>query len=402
MSIDTNLRPEGGGRNIPLGSLRTALTLLVVAHHAALAYHPYAPPPARTLTGSLIWTAFPIVDSARWAVASLFVGFNDVFFMSLLFFVSGVFAWPSLVRRGAGAFAHERALKLGVPFIVSAALFSPLAYYATYVATGADPSPMAFARQWLALGAWPGGPAWFLWVLLAFGLVAAALFAIAPGWGVALGRVSERLARHPMRYAVALMAASAIVYLPMAAAFTPEHWTMVGPFSVQTSRVLHYAVYFFAGAGLGACGLGRGLLANDGRLARRWPLWLVAALVAYAFAIVMFLVIISTLEHGGPSLALSALGNFAFVLSCACSSLAMLALFVRFSRWSGRAWTSLGANAYGVYLLHYFCVSWLQLALLRAPLSGFLKFVLVVAGAVAISWALSATLRRIPSVARVV
>jgi peptidoglycan/LPS O-acetylase OafA/YrhL len=402
MSIDTNLRPEGGGRNIPLGSLRTALTLLVVAHHAALAYHPYAPPPARTLAGSLIWTAFPIVDTARWSGSGLFVGFNDVFFMSLMFLVSGVFAWPSLVRRGAVAFAQERALKLGAPFVVSAALFSPLAYYATFVATGADASPFAFARQWLALGAWPAGPAWFLWVLLAFGLAAAAMFALGPGWGAALGRLSERLAGRPALYGAALVAASALAYLPMAAAFTPEHWTMVGPFSVQTSRLFHYLVYFLAGAGLGACGLGRGLLSNDGALSRRWPLWIAAALFAYVFAIAMFLVIISTLEHGGPGLALGTLGNFAFVLSCACSSLAMLALFVRFSRRSGRAWTSLGANAYGIYLLHYFCVSWLQLALLRAPLSGFIKFVLVLAGAAAISWALSATLRRIPAVARVV
>ena len=34
---------------------------------------------------SAAWPVFPIVDAHRWARADLFVGFNDVFFMSLMF-----------------------------------------------------------------------------------------------------------------------------------------------------------------------------------------------------------------------------------------------------------------------------------------------------------------------------
>ena len=68
-------------------------------------------------------------------------------------------------------------------------------------------------------------------------------------------------------------------------------------------------------------------------------------------------------------------GHLSFVLSCATSSLAVLALFVRYgsgttTRESQGAWASLGANAYGVYLLHYFAVAWLQLALLGPRLAG--------------------------------
>jgi hypothetical protein len=43
----------------------------------------------------------------------------------------------------------------------------------------------------------------------------------------------------------------------MAAAFSSIHWASAGPFFVQTSRILHYAVYFRVMAssrGAGHCG----------------------------------------------------------------------------------------------------------------------------------------------------
>jgi hypothetical protein len=46
-----------------LGYLRAFLVVLVVAHHAALAYFPYAPPPnASLVTQPRWWPAFPVVD----------------------------------------------------------------------------------------------------------------------------------------------------------------------------------------------------------------------------------------------------------------------------------------------------------------------------------------------------
>ena len=66
-------------RNVPLGYLRMFLTLMVVAHHAVLAYHPYAPPPPPSLDGeSMLWGAFPVVDSAKGKGIDLFVAFNDL------------------------------------------------------------------------------------------------------------------------------------------------------------------------------------------------------------------------------------------------------------------------------------------------------------------------------------
>lgn len=377
-------------RNVPLGYLRMFLTLMVVAHHAVLAYHPYAPPIPPTLDGtSLIWAAFPVVDSAKWKGIDLFVAFNDTFFMSLMFLISGVFAWSSLAAKGAKQFVSERFKKLGLGFVASAAVLAPLAYFPVFLQMPplSKSASKSFVRQWLELGSWPAGPAWFLWVLLLFVCV----FALLPRFSAKLGRIGER----PIVFFLALAGISAAAYLPMAAVFSPMEWTKAGPFFVQISRLAHYGAYFLAGAALGAYGVDRGLFARDGKLARRWPLWMAAALFAFLFAIAMFVVVISTLSKGGPGPVLSTIGNFAFVLSCAASSLAFVAVFVRFANKSNRVADSLSANAFGIYLLHYVCVSWLQLALLRAPLPGAVKGTIVIVGAILISWALTAIVRRL-------
>jgi len=63
---------------------------------------------------------------------------------------------------------------------------------------------------------------------------------------------------------------------------------------------------------------------------------------------------------------------------------------------------SLAANAYGMYLIHYPCVSWLQYFLLGAAFSGAVKGTLVFLGAVALSWGLTVLLRQVPAVAKLI
>ncbi len=387
-------------RNVPLAYLRTFLVVLVVLHHAVLAYASFAPPLSASLDASLLWTAFPVVDLMRWSGADLIVAFNDSFFMSLMFLISGVFAWPALTHKGAARYLRDRIKRLGIPFVVAAGVLAPLAYLATWLAVPEQAT--SFWSQWLALGVWPAGPAWFLWVLLAFALLAAITFRVLPGWGSALGRVAGALGQRPVLFFVTLLAASALVYLPMAAVFDPSQWVKAGPFFVQISRLLHYLVYFLVGAGLGAYGRDRGLLQADGRLARRWWLWAVAALLAFGMSLVTLGAIIGSFAHGGPSAGLKVFGNATFVLSCAASSMAFIALFVRFARRARPMLDSLSANAYGIYLLHYAFVTWLQLALLPAAWPGYAKAAIVFTTALLLSWCLSMALRCVPAIRRLV
>jgi surface polysaccharide O-acyltransferase-like enzyme len=192
---------------------------------------------------------------------------------------------------------------------------------------------------------------------------------------------------------------SAVAYIPMAAAFNPLGWSAFGPFSFQTSRLLHYLVYFLLGAGVGVCNLDASLLAADGKLARRWPLWMVSALVAFVLASGVGIAVM-TAHVGSRPWEIAA--DSAFVVSCAASTLAFLALLVRFARKCRKVFDSLTENAYGMYLIHYAFVSWLQIALLKTQLPAVAKGSLVFLGTVLLSWSATAALRRIPGVARVV
>jgi peptidoglycan/LPS O-acetylase OafA/YrhL len=395
VSSDVGTKP---GQNIAIGYLRAFVTLLVLAHHAVLAYHPFAPPVSEDMAAVRWWQAFPVVDDQRSEAVALFVGFNDTFFISLLFFLSGLFVWRSLERKGPLTFLRDRALRLGVPFVVAAALVAPLAYYPAYLPSGGAPGLTGFWSMWSGLRDWPAGPAWFIWVLLAFGAFAAVLSAFAPGWGSALGERLGQLHR-PRAFFAVLVATSALAYLPLALIYTPLHWTSFGPFAFQTSRLLLYLVYFLFGVGLGAYGLERGLLAAGGALARVWRAWSVIAVLTFIASVV---VVVLWSQAEGAAATWGTAAGLTFVVSCAAISLSWLALFSRFARARVGALDSLSRNAYGMYLIHYPFASWIPYALLHAPLSAPAKASIAILGTVVLSWATTSALRRLGPVARVI
>jgi len=389
-------------RDTALSYLRASIVALVVAHHSAIAYALYIPTivPHHPIHPWL--SGIPIFDSHRVSAFDLFALFNDIFFMSLMFFVSGLFVWPSLARKGSGTFLRDRSLRLGLPFVLCAVL-APLAYYPAYRLGAADPGFAAFCRDWLSLaslGVWPAGPVWFVWVLLLFDAVAAGIHRLASLPIAILARVASGASRRPAAFFAVFMAVSAAAYLPPLVAFGPNRWVAFGPFSLQASRFLLYFVYFLAGVVVGAGGIERGLLARDGRLGRQWPIWVAAALALYL--IVAAMAFLPKADAGGASGLAGLLMFAAFVLCCGACGFALLALFRRFANARSRLFDSLSDNAYGIYLVHYGFVLWLQYALLPANFPAIVKAALVFSGALALSWGTTAALRRIPAVARVI
>ena len=82
-------------------------------------------------------------------------------------------------------------------------------------------------------------------------------------------------------------------------------------------------------AGVGACGIERGLFATEGALVRRWVVWLIAAV---ALLLLWMGLTALTMTNGEPaSLGLQALADLSFVLACFGSCFAVLALVLRFA-----------------------------------------------------------------------
>ncbi len=225
---------------------------------------------------------------------------------------------------------------------------------------------------------------WFLWLLLAAGLAAAALHAWVPRSRVIFAALGASANQFPMRFLAGVAIAAIVAYSTLALAFGPSDWAQWGPFAFQLSRPAHYAVYFFAGIAAGARGIEGRLLAAKGPLAGHWIAWLGAALAGF----VLWLALTGSLLHAGAaaSVGVQVADYASYALASFASCFFVLAAVLRFGAVRSPVLDSLGANAYGMYLVHYLFVVWLQYALLGADFPAVVKGALVFAGTLAASW----------------
>lgn len=387
--------------SIALNNLRAVVILGVLAFHSVLAYLGFLGPSAFAFDSPPYeWRAFPIIDAHRWFGFDVFCASQDVYLMSLMFFLSALFTWSSLVRKRPRKFLGDRLLRLGVPFTFALIVVMPLALYPVYRVTAVDPGLGAYARHYLALPFWPNGPMWFIWQLLALAIVAAGVHRWAPQWVDSLARWSSGAANRPGRYFIGLAVASALAYVPMALVFTPLAWSNHGPFAIQFSRPLLYAVYYFAGLGVGACGLERGLLAPAGMLARRWAAWLTGALVS--LLLWMGLMGLAMAYRSSVPLGLQIAVGVGFALACTSGCFSVMAGCLRFGTRRSRILDNLANSAFGLYLLHYVFVVWLQYALLDVAMLAIAKAVIVFGVTLLLTWATVAVLRFVPLGSRLI
>jgi surface polysaccharide O-acyltransferase-like enzyme len=372
-------------RNASLDRARTFLTLVVLFHHAVIPY-----------------TYFGHTDPKFWIGFDAVVLATDSFFMAMFFFLSGLFVWPGLARKGPFGYLRDRLVRLGLPFAICAFTVIPIAYYAIALRETPDVSFAEFWWKTVTVGPWPSGPLWFLWVLFAFDLVASLAYRLRPNLLDPINRLSLRAAERPEAFFVVLLAVTAALYIPGRVRFGAGSWFEFGPFSVQHGRVLLYATYFFFGAGIGATALDRGLLSADGRLAKSGWGWLITALVPYCL---MWVLVYIKREILGNPVHLPDWYEATYGLFFAAFSVtimfAILAFFLRFKRSGWSILDPMQGDAYGMFLIHYPIVLWLQYWLFDIDVPAIVKAMTVFMLTVVWSWAVTAALRRIPGATHV-
>jgi len=372
------------GRNAALDRTRTALTVLVVIHHAIIPYTYYGHEDSKT------WLGFDGVILA-----------TDSFFMALFFFLSGLFAWPSLKRKSIINFLDERAVRLALPFAIAILFLMPFAYYAIELRMS-DMSFHAFWIKTITAGPWQSGPVWFVWVLLTFDIIAAILFKLVPNCLEPINRLSMIAFKRPSLFFTVFFAVTAAAYVPMRMIFGVNHWFEFGPFSVQASRVLFYAAYFFFGAGVGLANVEMGLLGRKGMMERDWWRWVIGAFAAYSIIVALVYYRRGILPDPNvlPQWWQYAYA-FAFPLFSAAICFAILAWFIRFDSPGWGFLDLMQPSAYGIFLIHYVPVLWIQYWLSDADLSAFSKAGISFVFALGVSWMITAALLCIPGAKRV-
>jgi len=380
------------GRIVALDRARTLITLLVVIHHSVVNF-----------------TYFGNGDRIRWLGFDLVVLFNDSFFMAFMFLMSGLFVHDSLTRRGVAEFLRWRAWRLGVPLLISIFVLIPIAYYASFLRYHMPgTTDFNFFHFWwhtITIGPWPSGQSWFLWALLAFDIIAAAIWSVAPKILAALGQLIFALRKRPMTAFVAFLIVSVLSYLPMHLAFGDGAWFEPGhyPFPIQTSRILLYPAYFFAGVGIGVVSLRAGIFAEDGEIAKRWPVWLAFAILFYGAILLLVYAHHNWIANfNSPALWWKTAYGLAFAMFSAAMALTVPTASFRLARSSLRLLDAMQPSAYGIYLLHYIFIIWLQYVVYDPAFPAGVKAAIVFVGTLSGSWALTVLLRKIPFVARMI
>ena len=207
---------------------------------------------------------------------------TDSFFMAMFFFLSGLFVWQSIARKGPLNHLADRLRRLALPFVICAFTVIPLAYYAISLRQHPE---IGFSEFW-----WTTittGPMAKQTDLVPLGLVRfrsdclPAVLAVTPLCSIRSIASRCTVAVGPPYSSRSCLLSPPRSTFPGGIRWGAGSWFEFGPFSVQHGRVLLYATYFFFGAGIGVQAMDRGVLAADGRMAKVGWDWMILTIVPY-------------------------------------------------------------------------------------------------------------------------
>jgi hypothetical protein len=148
--------------------LRVLVILSLIPFHASLTYLRYG----------VVYIKEPVSDLASLPFLIIEVPLGD-FFMTLMFFVSGVASYYSFKKRGAGSYIGERAQKLAMPLGLGYLLLCPVTAYIQALYEGFQEGFLKFLPQffWYQNSRFHGyGHLWFLYYLFVFSVICVPLF----------------------------------------------------------------------------------------------------------------------------------------------------------------------------------------------------------------------------------
>jgi glucan biosynthesis protein C len=214
--------------------------VLVVWHHATLAY---------STTGSGVL----ITDDNTFVGFDLIALYNDLFFMFAFFFISGLFSYRSLFKKGTKIFIEERFRRLLLPFAFGTLLINPIAHYFSFLKMDGGSFSTVGYLQFLInnFGKTEANHLWFLWVLFFFSLMLVIYHQIQKLFSITIRQGQEKYIMKAWNFTNAMVILGTLCYLPMHNIGAGGFVTLIKPFNMQVSRILIYFLYFVAGNVIG-------------------------------------------------------------------------------------------------------------------------------------------------------
>ncbi len=338
-----------------LDNLKILLAVLVVLDHAA---QPYGPGGAWVIPSE----AGSYIDNL---VLSMFLIFVPAFFMGLFFMISAYFVPASLGRKGAVKFMKDRLVKLGVPILIFMIAVFPVM------------GILLLGQPLISLG-----HLWFLALLLIFSAAYVAY------WLVKKPTSYVKKAFPGNATILAFIMAMALITFMVGILWPINDWVPFGLF--EPYHLAQYAMLFAAGI----IAYREGWIDTIPKAAAK--LWSRVAILITILLLFVLIVNSDILSFGGLSL-WSLLGSIWVAFVCASMSIALLALFKDRFNSQGPMSKALANNAFTVYLIHIPIIIILQILLIGLAIDPLIKFAIVGAVGIPLSFAISHyVIRRLP------
>jgi peptidoglycan/LPS O-acetylase OafA/YrhL len=360
-------------------NLRAFVVVLVVVLHGAMVYMVDAPP----------W--WYVIDAQSSLFFTILVILVDVPIMLIMFYISGHFALPSLVKRGPEGFLKEKFIRIGAPWIFGVLFLAPLTAYIYFVSRGIDMSYLEYWSSTFWSTSFQQSVYWFLGILMLLFF----LLVLAYDISERLRTAQPQLSRPGWKFFTIFWALMSLGMLILMGWFPIDTWfTNMRILVFQPLRLPLYFGYFV----LGIYAYLNGWFRPGGYSPRLLPwaaIWLGSGLLYLANRIFVL--------PNAADLLIPEIGHaLLFNAFCLSSLMAGIALFQQKVNIDTPFWQSLSTNSYGIYYIHPLILY--PLALLARPFSLplFLKAPLVIISAILLSWVVSAFfLTKAPIVRRV-
>lgn len=365
--------------------LRAILMVMVIIHHAFLAYTPSG-------YGALI------NDTNNVKAFEFITLYLDTFFMSLFFFISGLFTLKSIEKKGIKRFISDRFIRLMIPFTLGILIINVFGYYISFMTANNIPLTFKNFGEYIfgSLAIVPAGPLWFLWVLFVFDIIVLAIYKLKKNWIERLRNSDKKFYTHTVRFLLIFIAIAYGSYSLFESIGVSGFVEILPPFAVQISRIGLYFFFFLVGAMIGAFGIERSVVGKDSRLSTFWWLFLlISILCTFALKLVIGIIFGGGTQGWLISL-LIPIVRLIFILSCVFASFGFIGLFNRIVSRKNKLCDTIANNALGIYVVHYTMVTIFQYLLLSVNISGVFKGIIVVVSSFLTSLGIVLLLKKVP------